>query len=137
MGDKQKSKPKEEGEVYMSTRTQYLLQVMLFVYVGAGITFGGWISSYAVMAGVATKEEATLYSSIFWSLLTVSRFVFACLPFNSSLKLHFLVRACLAFGFGSLVLMWLDWRTAACLFSSVGYGVGLSSVFPLAISMPA
>lgn len=58
-------------------RTLYLpiLAAMfyLFFYVGAEITFGGWIYTYATTSGVATPAAAAYLTSVFWLSFTIGR----------------------------------------------------------------
>ena len=64
-----------------------ILSLIFFLDIGLEMTFGGWISSYTVIKGVATKEVATEIGSVFWLAMTLFRFILACIPGKSSSKL--------------------------------------------------
>lgn len=49
--------------------------VYLFAYVGAEISFGNWIASYAIDLGIADARAAALLTSAFWAAFTVGRLV--------------------------------------------------------------
>lgn len=60
---------------------------MYFLIVGQESTYGGWVSSYAVMNEYSTKESATKYSSIYWIACTVFRFAFPFVKGSGTVKL--------------------------------------------------
>lgn len=49
--------------------------VYLFAYVGAEISFGNWVASYAIDLHVADARTAALLTSAFWAAFTVGRLV--------------------------------------------------------------
>lgn len=52
-----------------------LLAAFFLLYVGAEVSFGGWIFSYAVKRGLATPVTAAYLTSIFWGALMVGRLI--------------------------------------------------------------
>jgi FHS family Na+ dependent glucose MFS transporter 1 len=50
-----------------------LAAVFLFAYVGAEISFGSWIATYAADLGLADVRGAALLTSVFWFAFTVGR----------------------------------------------------------------
>lgn len=57
-----------------SNRTLVLLIAsFLFLYVGAEVGFGGWISTYAVTRKLSSSTSAAYLTSIFWGALTIGR----------------------------------------------------------------
>lgn len=66
----------------------YLIASGFLLAVGQQSSYGGWISSYAVMWGFSTKEHAIFYSSVYWISLTLFRFVLALVPGPPSAKLR-------------------------------------------------
>lgn len=50
-----------------------LAAVFLFAYVGAEISFGSWIATYAAELGLADVRSAALLTSVFWFSFTVGR----------------------------------------------------------------
>jgi fucose permease len=51
------------------------ISVFLFLHVGAELSFGGWIYSYAVGLNLADKASAAYLTSLFWGSLTLGRLV--------------------------------------------------------------
>jgi MFS transporter, FHS family, Na+ dependent glucose transporter 1 len=49
--------------------------LFLFFYVGAEITFGGWIYTYAVTLNLATVAGAAYLTSVFWLAFTIGRLI--------------------------------------------------------------
>jgi FHS family Na+ dependent glucose MFS transporter 1 len=47
--------------------------LFLFFYVGAEITFGGWVYTYAVTLGLASAAGAAYLTSAFWLAFTIGR----------------------------------------------------------------
>ena len=48
---------------------------MFFLFVGAGLSFGGWIYTYAVSLDLATVTTAGYLTSLFWAALTFGRLI--------------------------------------------------------------
>ncbi len=49
--------------------------LFLFFYVGAEITFGGWVYTYAVTLKLASAAGAAYLTSAFWLAFTVGRLI--------------------------------------------------------------
>ena len=49
--------------------------LFLFFYVGAEITFGGWIYTYAVTLKLASAAGAAYLTSVFWLAFTIGRLI--------------------------------------------------------------
>jgi len=49
--------------------------LFLFFYVGAEITFGGWVYTYAVTLNLASAVQAAYLTSAFWLTFTIGRLV--------------------------------------------------------------
>lgn len=62
-----------------TTRIPYAFVItaalFLFFYVGAEVTFGGWVYTYAVTLSLATAAGAAYLNSAFWLSFTVGRLV--------------------------------------------------------------
>jgi len=53
----------------------FFLIALFFLYVGAEVSFGGWIYSYALQQGLATAVSAAYLTSLFWGALMVGRLI--------------------------------------------------------------
>ena len=68
-----------------------MICLLYLLYIGQEVGFGSWVSSYAVMEGVANAEEAALASSIFWTTNTVFRVVLLYITYKISVRLKILM----------------------------------------------
>jgi fucose permease len=50
-----------------------LVALLLFLYVGAEIGFGGWVYTYALTLGLGTAKSAAYLTSAYWGALTLGR----------------------------------------------------------------
>lgn len=74
----------------MSLHQVLLISFMFWLIMGQFCSYGGWVSSYAVMNHYASKEHATLYGSVYWMAVTCFRFIFSFVEGRASTKLLFL-----------------------------------------------
>ena len=47
-----------------------LIALFFFLYVGAEVSAGGWIYSFALKSGIATVSSAAYLTSVFWAAFT-------------------------------------------------------------------
>ena len=111
---------------------------MFMLLVGEESAFGGWVSSYAVINGINSKESATLYGTIFWISITMFRFIFLFLPGKPSQKSAWMYAGSIFMAVSSLVVLhaYPLHGSAGLIYSSVGFGIFFSIVFPLLLSTP-
>lgn len=120
----------------MPRSAEIILCVSLFLYIGMECTYGGWISSYAVLVGASGMEEATIFPSIFWIMITIFRFILAFLPGTTSTKMKFQLYGNMASAIVSLLLVKSGLFWLACSFSAVTFGIAMSSIYTLILSIP-
>ncbi len=110
-----------------------LIALFYFLYVGAEVSFGGWIFTYAVAQGAGTPVTAAYLTSFFWGALTVGRLL--SIPLATRLAPQTLLAVdlvgCLLSG-GAL-LLWpavpaVIWAGAA------GMGLCMAAIFPTMLS---
>ncbi len=111
-----------------------LLALFFFFFVGAEISFGGWIYSYGLATGLANDTMATYLNSAFWGALTLARLL--TIPLAIRLRPRHLLMIDLAGSILSvvLILLWPHSLTALWL-GTLGTGFFLASIFPTAISL--
>ncbi len=134
------SPPVQPGPAKLSTSNARrriliaLLAVFFFLFVGAEISFGGWIFSYAVTLELATDSTAAYLTSAFWGSLTVARLLAIPIAARYTPRTILFVDlgGCLASI--ALILAWPNSLTAIWL-GTLGAGFSLASVFPTAISL--
>lgn len=116
-----------------SLRILALVCVLFFVYVGTETAFGNWAAMYARRIAPDHKSLATIAPAFFWGALLLGR---ATAPF--ALKFHrasAVARNGLVFGvFGGVTLVLahgMQTVLAGCFLA----GMGLSSIFPISVSL--
>jgi len=111
-----------------------LSAVLLFLYVGAEVGFGGWIFTYAVGLGLADEAMAAYLTSGFWGAYTVARLL--SIPIAArfsarSILLVDLVGCLISIG---VILLWPA-SLAAIWVGALGVGASMASIFPTVISL--
>ncbi len=121
-----------------AAQTNYLLVVLValffFLYVGAEVSFGGWIFTYATALGLAGETNAAYLTSAFWGALTAGRLL--AIPIATRLRPRLILLADLGGGMVSLglILLWSDSLIAAWL-GTLGAGFSMASIFPTTLSL--
>ncbi|WP_355661617.1 MFS transporter [Halomonas salifodinae] len=110
------------------TRLLGTLMLLFSLYVGAEITFAGWITAYAVLQG-EPGEGAALLVTLFWLALSAGRLL--AIPLLRLISPWWLLLGCLGLGLASALSMpWLPlWLIA------LGYGLAASAIFPTLFSL--
>jgi hypothetical protein len=89
------------------------------------------------MENISTKEQATLFSSLFWIVMTLFRFIFAFVKMKPSKKLRICIYTQIIFSF--FILIFVDmygWHKFALYFAAIAYGISFSSMFGLFFVFP-
>ena len=108
---------------------------MMFVYIGMEYDYAGWISSYATMADIASKQQATIYPLLFWGVLTLSRFAWSMVAAPTTWKMARALQATGVVVAVSIGLIAVGQAPLACYFSAVGFGVSMANLYPLVLSV--
>ncbi len=111
-----------------------LIALFIFLYVGAEISFGGWISTYAVALGLATPAAAAYLTSGFWGALTVGRLLAIPLAARFRPRTILLVDLLGCMAAVGLILVYPASITVAWV-GSIGAGLFMASVFPTTLSL--
>jgi len=113
-----------------------VIAVFCFVYVGAEVSFGGWIYTYAVATGLATQTTAAYLTSVFWGALTLGRLLAipVAMRLSSRIILFSDLIGCLI-GIGAILL----WPSSEAVLWGGTFlvGFGMASVFPTMLSFAA
>ncbi|HDQ34846.1 MAG TPA: MFS transporter [Chloroflexi bacterium] len=111
-----------------------LIACFFFLYVGAEISFGGWIYTYALTLGVATVTTAAYLNSAFWAALTAGRLL--SIPLANRLRPSLLLQIALA---GSLlsggIVVLGGARVLPLWVGTVGMGLSMATVFPTTLAL--
>ena len=110
-----------------------LAVIFMLFYVGAEVSFGSWISTYAVTMRLATQETAAYLTSVFWGALTVGRLL--SIPVAVRLRPRAIllmdVLGCIV-SVGLILL--LPQSVAALWVGAAGLGLFMASIFPTVLS---
>jgi FHS family Na+ dependent glucose MFS transporter 1 len=111
-----------------------LVALFLFLGVGAEVSFGGWMFSYAVKMGLSNETVAAYLTSAFWGALTAGRLL--AIPIAARVRPRYIllgdVLGCLAGVV--IILIWPHSLTAAWL-GALCMGAAMASIFPTTISL--
>ena len=109
-----------------------LIALFMFLYVGAEVSMGGWLYTYALTMGLASATSAAYLTSVFWGALTLGRL--AAIPVATRWRPRTILWADLVGCIGSALLMlalsdqaWALWAGA------FGMGLSMASIFPTVI----
>jgi FHS family Na+ dependent glucose MFS transporter 1 len=111
-----------------------LIALLLLLYVGAEVGFGGWIYSYAVAMGLGSETSAAYLTSAFWGALTLGRLagIPIAIRFRSRSILLADLLGCVASA--GILLLWPH-SLAATWLGSLGLGFAMASIFPTVLSL--
>jgi fucose permease len=110
-----------------------MLAVLFFLYVGVENSFGGWVASYAKSLGNLTPALSLMTPSFFYAALMLGRWI-APLLLRSIDEIR-LVQAGLLVGCAGMAGLVLSHGLRGVVWSACVAGVGLSSVYPITISL--
>ncbi len=110
-----------------------LLALFFFLFVGAEVSFGGWIFTYAVTLGITGATAAAYLTSVFWGALTLGRLL--GIPIAARVRPRIILLGDLLGCLFSLaiILIWQGSSIAVWL-GTFGMGVSMASLFPITIS---
>ncbi len=112
-----------------------LVAVLLFLYVGAEVSYGGWVYTYVIntFAGIPASSAAML-TSAFWGAFTVGRLV--SIPLASRVKPGVVLMIDLIGCLLSLGLMMLLRGSLAALWvGTLGLGIFMAAFFPTTVTL--
>jgi MFS transporter, FHS family, glucose/mannose:H+ symporter len=111
----------------------FTIAAMFFVYVGVENGFGGWVASYAKSLGSLSAAMAAMTPSFFYASLTLGRWI-APLMLRRINDIKLAQAGTLAACAGMAGLL-LSHSLIAVALSALLAGLGLSSVYPIIISL--
>ena len=110
-----------------------LIALFFFLYVGAEVSYGGWIFTYTTTLGLSPPVAAAYLTAAFWGGLTLGRLLSIPLAKRTRPRLVLLVDllgclgslAFLAFISGSLLIVWIG---------TIATGLFMASIFPTTLA---
>jgi FHS family Na+ dependent glucose MFS transporter 1 len=123
-----------EGGRVSNVAFALLIALLLALYVGAEIGFGGWVYSYAVAQDLADKSGAAYLTSAFWATFTIGRLV--AILIASRLRPRHILFPALVGALASIGTIVLFPRSPLLLWlASMSFGLLLAPIFPTALSL--
>jgi FHS family Na+ dependent glucose MFS transporter 1 len=111
-----------------------LVTLLLFLFVGAEAGFGGWIYSYALALDLTNATVAAYLTSAYWGALTLGRLL--GIPIASRVRPRWILLAdaggCLISA--GVLLLWPR-SPAATWLGTIGMGLFMASIFPVALTL--
>jgi len=124
---------KQERTGQASSRVLWLIVLLLALYVGAEVSYGGWIYSYVVQAKLGDEILGADLTSVFWASLTAGRLI--GIGIAARLRPRTILLADLIGCFISLgiALIWPS-RVGAITIASAGIGLSMASIYPTVLN---
>ncbi|GAB4533403.1 MAG: MFS transporter [Anaerolineae bacterium] len=133
-GDVIQRTPNDDPTRPSDNRLLALIVLFFFLHVGAEISFGGWIATYAVAMNLASETGADYLTSAFWGAFTIGRLLSipVTLRFRPGTILLGGLLGCLASL--AVILLWPNSLTLLWL-GAAGMGLSIAPMFPTSISL--
>ena len=112
-----------------------LLCAAYFLYKGLLIIKLGWSSSFAVMACSMTKQQATVFPSLFSAFNIGTKFLWIFIPINGGRRLMITTKALVIVSFLSIVPAKLGWPRQALYFDSIALSMFISPLSSIILSI--
>jgi FHS family Na+ dependent glucose MFS transporter 1 len=110
-----------------------LIALFYFLYVGAEVSYGGWIFTYATTKNLMGESAAYYLTAVFWGSFTMGRLLSIPLGVQFSPR-HLLNGALLAGSLSiALILAWPN-SLASLWMGTVGIGLAMAPVFPVMLA---
>lgn len=105
-----------------------LMALFFFMHVGAELSFGGWIFSYADELGIGNDTTGRVLNSVFWGGLVIGRLL--AIPLSMRLTSRSMLLIDLGGAAASLgvIALFPDWAPAVWI-GTIGFGVSIASMF--------
>lgn len=110
----------------------FLIVLFFFLYVGAEVSFGGWIYTYSVALNLGSATSAAYMASAFWGALTLGRLLGVPLAARFSPRAMLLGDLIGALAGVAIILLWPG-SLAALWGGTFVTGFSTASIFPTAI----
>jgi FHS family Na+ dependent glucose MFS transporter 1 len=130
--------PRKSDDARMGGRANFWIvgavALFFFLYVGAEVSYGGWVFTYARARSALSEANAAYLTSAFWGALTLGRLV--SIPMASRFAPRAVLSGDLAGCLLCLGAMLLFPTTSLVLWAcSFGFGLFMASIFPTMITL--
>lgn len=110
-----------------------MIAMLMFMHVGAELSFGGWIFSYAVATGIGPETTARLLNSLYWGALAAGRLIAVPLAIRlqpRAMLLLDLIGMVVSIG---IIAFFPQWPPAVWI-GTLGFGIFIASMFATTIN---
>ena len=116
-----------------NSRILWLIALLLGLYVGGEVSYGGWIYSYVVQTKLGDENLGAYLTSVFWASLTAGRLIgvgIAARVRPRTILLGDLIGCFISLG---IALLWPS-HVGAITIASAGIGLSMASIYPTALT---
>ncbi|ANB11981.1 Bsc6p [Sugiyamaella lignohabitans] len=117
----------------VSDRLVWMLSITLFVYLGASVSFGGWISTFMIQVRHGAKDKMGYVTTGFWAGLTVGRMTLGFLVGHFQAEDYFVIFFILV-SLASVLIVWLVPVLGVSVAFTIVFGIISGPVFPTIIA---
>ncbi len=111
-----------------------LVAAFLFLYVGAEVSYGGWVYTYAITLDLSSTTVAAYLTSFFWGALTLGRLL--SIPITAKLHPKALLSGALTGCLLSMAVLIVGQHSSVALWiGTIGLGLSMSVIFPTTIAL--
>ena len=132
----QQDKQLSEGGVSVAagyTGLIILLAGLMFMHVGAELSYGNWIFSYAKNLGLGTDTISRLLNSVYWGSLTLGRLIAIPIATRWRPRTILLVNLLASAASIGVIVLLPAWPPALWI-GTAGFGAAIASMFPTTIT---
>lgn len=126
--------PQASGRTSPQNHLALLISIMFFLFVGAELSFAGWIYTYAIELHLANAVTAGYLTSLFWGALTLGRLL--SIPLANRISPQRLLLLDIS---GQIIILLLMLsagpRGGIVWVVSFGFGFTMASIFPTLMSL--
>lgn len=124
---------KENSTTQVDNRLVVSIALFFFLYLGAEISFGGWIHAYAISLKLCNETMASYLTSAFWGSLTVGRLVAIPLAARFTPRVILVSNLLGCVVSVAVILIWSE-SLVAVWAGAIGLGLSMASIFPTTFS---
>lgn len=111
----------------------WLIALLLGLYIGAEVSYGGWIYSYVLGMSLGDEKMAGDLTSVFWGALTAGRLLGVPIAARLRPRTILLIDLIGCFISVGIAIMWATSLTAITV-ATVGIGLSMASIYPTALT---
>lgn len=123
----------QTGAEKINYKLVVLVALLLCMYIGAEVSFGSWMFTYALTLKLGDESVANNLTSLFWGALTAGRLI--CIPIAVRLRPRTILLADLLGCFvGVGIALWGSHSLAATTVATIIVGLSMGSIYPTALT---